>query len=118
IDVREERLVDITAPERYVALSYVWGQAPSFRLLRGNLARLCESGGLGAIQSELSQTTMRLVALMGERYLWIDALCLVQDDGQDMTHGIENMDTILALTLWIHLFNLTSTSVTSVESGD
>ncbi|KAK0737988.1 heterokaryon incompatibility protein-domain-containing protein, partial [Schizothecium vesticola] len=97
IDVREERLVDITAPERYVVLSYVWGQAPSFRLLRDNLARLCESGGLRAIQSKLSQTVkdaIRLVALMGERYLWIDALCLVQDDGQDMTHGIENMDII------------------------
>ncbi|KAK3365346.1 heterokaryon incompatibility protein-domain-containing protein, partial [Lasiosphaeria ovina] len=97
IDVREERLVEITAPERYVALSYVWGRAPSFRLLRSNLARLYEPRGLGTIQSELSQTVkdaMRLVALMGERYLWIDALCLVQDDGQDMAHGIENMDII------------------------
>jgi Heterokaryon incompatibility protein (HET) len=97
IDVREERLVEIKAPQRYVALSYVWGQAPSFRLLKGNLARLSEAGGLRAIQGVLSRTikdAMQLVSLIGERYLWIDALCLVQDDPVDMSHGIENMDII------------------------
>lgn len=97
IDVCEERLVKLETPQRYIALSYVWGQAPSFRLLRGNLARLSEVGGLKAIQGDLSQTVkdaIRLVYLIGERYLWVDALCLVQDDPADMSHGIENMDIV------------------------
>jgi hypothetical protein len=52
---------------------------------------------LKATRAELAQTikdAMRLVSLLGERYLWIDALCLVQDDPADMSHGIENMDII------------------------
>jgi hypothetical protein len=97
IDVHEERLVEISTECRYVGLSYVWGQTASFKLLKENLATLSEKGGLKATRAELAQTikdAMRLVSLLGERYLWIDALCLVQDDPVDMSHGIENMDII------------------------
>jgi hypothetical protein len=54
-------------------------------------------GGLKVDQTELSQTVrdaMDLVLQLGERYLWIDALCLVQDNPEDMAQGIENMDVI------------------------
>lgn len=34
---------------------------------------------------------MRLVGL---RYVWVDCLCLVQDDGDDMADGIAKMDLV------------------------
>jgi hypothetical protein len=97
IDLHEERLVEISTQCRYVALSYMWGLTSSLKLLNENLTTLSLKGGLKAGRTELSQTVrdaMSLVLQLGERYLWIDALCLVQDNPEDMVHGIENMDVI------------------------
>ncbi|KAJ4195620.1 hypothetical protein NW755_001780 [Fusarium falciforme] len=38
---------------------------------------------------------MELVRSLGERYLWVDALCLIQDHPRDMKGGIEIMNSIL-----------------------
>jgi Heterokaryon incompatibility protein (HET) len=38
--------------------------------------------------------SMELVSLIGERYLWVDCLCLVQDDEEDMGDGISKMDLV------------------------
>jgi hypothetical protein len=97
IDIHEERLVEISTQCRYVALSYMWGRTSSLKLLNENLATLSLKGGLKARGTELSRTVrdaIGLVLQLGERYLWIDALCLVQDNPEDMAQGIENMDVI------------------------
>jgi len=39
-----------------------------------------------------------LVRLLGERYIWIDSLCLIKDDNQDMTNGIQSMDIIYEMS--------------------
>ncbi len=35
-----------------------------------------------------------MVSLIGKRYLWIDSLCLVQDDESDLRDSIGSMDLI------------------------
>jgi hypothetical protein len=37
---------------------------------------------------------MDLVSAIGERYLWVDSLCLLQDDSADMADGIAHMDLV------------------------
>ncbi|KAM5352779.1 hypothetical protein ACJ41O_005501 [Fusarium nematophilum] len=82
---------------RYVTLSYVWGQAPTFRLLKGNFELLQEEGSLDGIMSDLPRTitdAIDLVRSLGERYLWVDTLCLIQDHSRDLKVGIEIMNSV------------------------
>ncbi|KAI8685123.1 HET domain-containing protein [Fusarium keratoplasticum] len=101
---------------RYVTLSYVRDQAPVFELLQCNLDFLQTPGALDKIGPELPRTitdAMELVRSLGERYLWVDALCLVQDHPRDMKGGIEMMNSILRGS---H-FAIVAASGTGVQSG-
>lgn len=101
---------------RYVTLSYVRGQAPVFKLLQSNLDFLQTPGALDKIALELPQTVtdaMELVRSLGERYLWVDTLCLVQDHARDMKCGIEIMNSVLRGS---H-FAIVVASGTSIQSG-
>lgn len=101
---------------RYVTLSYVRDQAPVFELLQCNLDFLQTPGALDKIGPELPRTindAMELVRSLGERYLWVDALCLVQDHPRDMKGGIEMMNSILRGS---H-FAIVVASGTGVQSG-
>ncbi len=51
---------------------------------------LCVRGSLNLIFAALLQTTI------SERYLWVDALCIVQDDPGDKHQQIANMDAVYA----------------------
>ncbi|KAJ4301686.1 hypothetical protein N0V90_003779 [Kalmusia sp. IMI 367209] len=69
--------------QRYFALSYVWGTADFFKTTRSNVDSLSQPGGLDQPHISLPNTfrdAMKLVEQVGERYIWIDALCIVQDD--------------------------------------
>jgi hypothetical protein len=97
IDLELECIVPQALDVRYVALSYVWGQLPMFRLLKSNLVELSRVGGLRGILGDLPRTildAMEFVKPLSVRFLWIDALCLVQDDENDMEIGIEVMNSV------------------------
>jgi hypothetical protein len=82
---------------RYVTLSYVWGQSPMTKLSLANLERYMQEGALQEIRTDLPKTindAIDLVSALGERYLWVDALCLIQDDVDDVTLGVEQMNSI------------------------
>jgi hypothetical protein len=71
---------------RYAALSYCWGpfdpENPPFRLLKGNRADLLERLPL----SELPATIVDAIDFtrrLGIDYIWIDRLCILQDDDAD-----------------------------------
>lgn len=69
-------------PGRYIALSHCWGgQIPSMTT-KANLAER----KTGVAMSFLPQTFFDAVQItrnLGVRYLWIDALCIIQDDKKD-----------------------------------
>lgn len=82
---------------KYVTLSYVWGDLPSFRLNGKNFEQLSVEGGLEGIRKELPKTindAIHFTKAVGQRYLWVDALCLVQDDAEDVREGVEMMNKI------------------------
>ncbi|KAF9872301.1 hypothetical protein CkaCkLH20_10128 [Colletotrichum karsti] len=82
---------------RYVALSYVAGQMPVFRLSKENFESLQVEGCLAEIRSDLPRTindAIDFTKSLGERYIWVDALCLVHDDVHDVSFGVEIMNSI------------------------
>ncbi|KAL0933288.1 heterokaryon incompatibility protein [Colletotrichum truncatum] len=80
---------------RYVALSYVWGTCPVLRLLKSNVESLGKDGALW--KEKLPKTitdALDLVNRLEEHYLWVDALCITQDDPEEMQSSIPCMNTI------------------------
>ena len=96
VDVERRRLVECNSSYRYVVLSYVWGQVPTFQTLQANFSGLQEDGALTRVGSEIPRVirdAMDVVAGLGERYLWVDALCIIQDGASKM-NDISRMDAI------------------------
>ena len=82
IDVIDMRLTSLPLGGRYVALSYVWGSSRSFTAREGNFKALLRFDGFRRYLPSLPRTirdAIELVRALGERYLWVDALCIIQD---------------------------------------
>ncbi|KAK2755529.1 hypothetical protein FQN54_006469 [Arachnomyces sp. PD_36] len=83
---------------RFVALSYVWGLNTDPSLLSGTRATIDgmrREGGLPVKGMPATiENAMTVCRQMGERYLWADRLCIIQDDGDDKKSQIEAMDDI------------------------
>ncbi|CAI9634503.1 unnamed protein product [Alternaria burnsii] len=99
IDVQRVCIVDAPADCDYFALSYVWGPPADFlRLLISNEDELRQTGIIWS--DERIPKTIRdaasLVYWLGYQYLWVDSLCIVQDDENDKASQIEWMDSIYA----------------------
>ncbi|KAI9764029.1 MAG: hypothetical protein M1840_008905 [Geoglossum simile] len=97
IDVHSQCIVDAPESCKYLTLSYVWGLVPIVCLRKANKSQLMTPSGLASISTDIPQTikdAMELVLLLGEQYLWVDSLCLIQDDKDDMREGIQMMDLV------------------------
>lgn len=99
LDVSRGSVGPASLDERFIALSYVWGRIDQLLMLKSNRDALA---GAGALQSETFRTrigntlrdAMAVVRALGERYLWIDALCICQDDVEHKRAQIEQMAAI------------------------
>ncbi|MCJ1475823.1 hypothetical protein MMC13_004487 [Lambiella insularis] len=97
IDVLQKRIVRILPSERYATLSYVWGASTGFQATMSNIADLEHEGGLRKFEKSIPRTirdAIRLVEDLGERYLWVDSLCLIQDDEENLLGMIQKMDLV------------------------
>lgn len=97
VDVQNQCLVEMNLSFQYVALSYVWGNTPSIRLIKSNRLALLTPGSLKRIEWLIPPTiadAISLVEKLGLRYLWVDTLCLVQDEPEDFETGVNVMDRI------------------------
>ena len=98
IDVHDMYLTALPDGARYVALSYTWGDASrSFTTKKSNVQKLRQKNGLRAIELDLPRSirdAIDLVRAIGERYLWIDALCIVQNSNRSWTLNSMVMDLV------------------------
>lgn len=99
IDVRTQCVVPATSMQthRYVALSYVWGTRLDITLTEKNIKLFTTPAAFQEIQ--LPQTIVDAIAVvqaLGERYLWVDSLCIMQDQDEDKMPQIQCMDLIYA----------------------
>lgn len=109
IDVRLRRLVQLdeifsTAPLEYVALSYVWGKDYQLRTLSANLATFraqlpASDLGSGERLPRTIEDAMLVTQALGYRFLWVDALCIVQDSDQDLKLQLTQMGAIYGLAV-------------------
>lgn len=99
IDVRTGCIVQAATPELtpYVALSYVWGTQGNVKMTKANKEAFEEPGALFLADNcipPLIRDAMRLAIGIGQSYLWVDALCIVQDDDADRQLQIQHMHAI------------------------
>ena len=95
IDVVQECLVTATSYEKYFALSYVWGDVEMSKTMRSNYNERQQPWALSATSfPKTVKDAMKLVRSLGERFLWVDAICIIQDDEEQMAMHIPNMDIV------------------------
>ncbi len=124
------RVIDVvdnyitTAPHdcEYVALSYVWGRINPqtiLRSLKGNIAQLEEPGALLLPEhyNKMPLTirdAMFVVKELGMRYLWVDSLCIIQDDDEP---GGSKLQLIAKMAVVYGAAALTITAATGVDAN-
>ena len=70
---------EIAAPDDvYVVLSYVWGPAQTYTLKTSSHEELRRGLDPARLPKTL-RDAMEVTARLGFRYIWIDALCIIQD---------------------------------------
>lgn len=79
--------------EDYVALSYCWGGDQPLKLLSNNKTGL-ENGIPFTSLPQTLQDAVTCSKALGYRYLWVDALCIMQDSESDRLKEIGNMASI------------------------
>lgn len=97
VDVHEMRLTHLPKNSKYVALSYVWGKGPRYTTELDNIEDHKEPGGLEKHASNIPRVvsdSIRLVRSLGERYLWVDSLCIVQDSAPSWNLNSRVMDLV------------------------
>jgi Heterokaryon incompatibility protein (HET) len=102
IDVNKRIIIKGATDEtQYVALSYVWGEDKMKREMPRSLKTAVQINECGVETIELPEGLPRTIRdaievtrAIGYRYLWVDSLCIVQDDQQDRHSQINMMDEI------------------------
>ncbi|KAL9070496.1 MAG: hypothetical protein Q9157_005794 [Trypethelium eluteriae] len=81
----------ITRP--YATLSHCWGKAKTLKLLSGNINQLQSGIAFGSLPTSYKEG-ITLARRLGLQYIWIDSLCIVQDDEADWRREAAQMANI------------------------
>ncbi|KAK8036569.1 hypothetical protein PG991_001706 [Apiospora marii] len=116
IDVQRQCIVDGSPSCRYIALSYMWGGFIGQALTYANKEELMQEGGLAKHRARIPRTildAMEVVAALGERYLWADTLCKLQENDDRAKKETEEMDRVYGGAL----LTLVAASGTNADAG-
>ncbi|MBE3041273.1 HET domain-containing protein [Candidatus Bathyarchaeota archaeon] len=94
----------------YATLSYCWGNTTALKTTRTNIEEHTRGISLSKFPETL-RDAIRFARGLGFRYLWIDALCIIQGDASDWSKQARDMTAIYhgcALNI----------AVANAESGD
>ena len=97
IDVMGRRVVPYRRGWEYVALTYVWGEHLMGRAMpKMDKSRANAGAELPEWLPKTVADAMETVDRLGYRYLWVDSLCIIQDDDGDRHSQLLRMDAIYA----------------------
>ncbi|KAL5592689.1 hypothetical protein FOBRF1_013715 [Fusarium oxysporum] len=79
----------------YAALSYCWGDISQnyFRTTQETLARRLQGFNINDLPKTI-QDAVKVTRALGLEYIWVDVLCIVQDDPEDMNEEMSHMGRI------------------------
>jgi len=77
----------------YATLSYCWGGDQLFKTTAENFLLMQESLDYNSLPKTI-QDAILVTRQIGLRYLWIDALCIIQDSQTDIAYWINRMDSV------------------------
>ena len=98
IDVEKKCIIPGCHNVSFVALSYIWGANTKPYLTQSTKIAFEQEGSLH--QHVLPATiydAFTVTQALGERYLWVDSCCIVQDDADDKLTYISRMDMVYGL---------------------
>ncbi|KAK8127288.1 hypothetical protein PG984_008396 [Apiospora sp. TS-2023a] len=78
---------------KYIALSYCWGPCPQVLTLKENIGIYRSNIPIETL-SKTCRDAIRITHLLGYDYLWIDAICIVQNDDGDKGPELGRMGQI------------------------
>jgi len=96
VGVEPPRLVIENAGNNsYVALSYCWGESQLIMLTTQSMSILTKGIDVKMLPRTI-QDAITVTRRLRQQYLWVDALCVLQDDGTARAQDISNMHDIYA----------------------
>jgi hypothetical protein len=78
---------------RYVTLSHCWGGKEHLMTKSSNITQLLSSIDMMAV-SKTVRNAIEITRKLGIQYLWVDSLCIVQDDKHDWLSEAPRMGSI------------------------
>ncbi|CAH0034497.1 unnamed protein product [Clonostachys rhizophaga] len=89
------RLIATNASQKrpYTALSYCWGGDQKLKLLQQNIVSLSTDIPYSSLPCTI-RDAVNVSAELGFEHIWVDALCIIQDSGQDKMEEISRMGEI------------------------
>ena len=75
---------------KYTALSHAWGQDLSAKTTTANLANHKKNIPFGWLPQTF-RDAIKVTRQLGLNFIWIDALCIIQDDVEDKAREIPQM---------------------------
>ncbi|RFN43502.1 heterokaryon incompatibility protein [Fusarium flagelliforme] len=90
---------DLPSDTKYLTLSHCWGTEVSIRLsnkLLGTYENQIPLEDLLSPEAKVFREAIWITRCLGYRYLWIDALCINQDDDDEKSAEISRMDQIFS----------------------
>jgi len=99
-DADEVKLVQLTSPVEYIALSHRWGDPSPTDKEKYSTSDANYEARLGGFRfSNLPKTFQDAVLVtreLGKQYLWIDSLCIIQGDESDWDRESKRMQDVFA----------------------
>jgi hypothetical protein len=98
VNVKSQNLEIAQAQHQYTALSYVWGHtSSSLCATTWNIDSLQQPAAFeNHILPRTIRMAMALTSQIGLTHLWVDRLCIVQDDSDARLNQIHNMASVYA----------------------
>lgn len=83
-DICYVRLVETTKAqtESYIALSYCWGVGDNVKTTLANYNQMLSAIAVATLPQTL-QDAIKITRHLKQRYIWIDAICIIQDSTSD-----------------------------------
>ncbi|KAM0427798.1 hypothetical protein ACHAPT_007255 [Fusarium lateritium] len=79
----------------YAALSHCWGKGMMFRAMKENIEALAKAVDFRRLPRTF-QDAIKTARALNLRYLWIDSLCIIQDDQEDWKREAARMQQVFS----------------------